>query len=351
LSPSPVVVVSGLNNPRQLSLVDGVELLIAEAGKGGDTQLGEGDDAFFVGTTGSISAVWFPQHAANTSPHRIVTGLMSGSGEDGSGAVGSDGVSARGVGGPLYIQETWAPPDVLPGPLGSTQDGRLLVARHGALRSVADITAFEAANDPDGQGFNSDPYAVLALPGGELVADAAANAVLWVDRRGHVSIFHVFPNVTSGDCASQEDPPGFPGCNYVPTSLATDRWGNVYVGGLSSETPGEAQVVKLDRSGQHVLRIWSGFTMVTGVAVGHDGALYVSQLFAEETAPIADGAAGVLTKIDSSGTRTNMDVPFPAGVAVDKSNNVYVSALSLSPDTGVGIPGIDTSGQVWRVRF
>jgi len=46
-----------------------------------------------------------------------------------------------------------------------------------------------------------------------------------------------------------------------------------------------------------------------------------------------------------------MDVPFPAGVAVDKSNNVYVSALSLSPDTGVGIPGIDTSGQVWRVRF
>jgi hypothetical protein len=48
--------------------------------------------------------------------------------------------------------------------------------------------------------------------------------------------------------------------------------------------------------------------------------------------------------------RTNMDVPFPAGVAVDKTNNVYVSTLSLSPDTGVGIPGIDTSGQVWRVR-
>jgi hypothetical protein len=66
---------------------------------------------------------------------------------------------------------------------------------------------------------------------------------------------------------------------------------------------------------------------------------------------LAPGAQGVLTKIAPNGTRTNMDVPFPAGVAVDTWNNVYVSAFAISPDGGLGIPGLDTSGQVWRVRF
>src|SRR5262249_34109937 len=151
---------------------------------------------------------------------------------------------------------------------------------------------------------------------------AAANDVLFVDMRGHIQVFHVFPNVTSGACAGQNDPsPAFPGCNYVPTSLATDRWGNVYVGGLSSLTPGEAQVVKLDPRG-HVLRVWGGFTAVSGLAVGPDGSLYVSQLFADEAALVVFGAQGVLTKISRTGDRTGMDVPFPAGLAVDRDNNV-----------------------------
>ena len=50
---------------------------------------------------------------------------------------------------------------------------------------------------------------------------------------------------------------------------------NVYVGGLSSLTPAEAQVIELDRSGQHVVRTRGGFTAVTGVAVADNGSLYV----------------------------------------------------------------------------
>jgi hypothetical protein len=43
-------------------------------------------------------------------------------------------------------------------------------------------------------------------------------------------------------------------------------------------------------------------------------------------------------------------MPFPSGVAVDACN-VYVSAFSILPGPGAGIPGVDTSGQVWRIRF
>jgi hypothetical protein len=352
-SKAPVVVVSGLNNPRQLSLVDGVELLVAEAGKGGTFELPGGgpEGPEFIGNTGSVSAVFFPQFVHGTSPHRIVTGLLSGAAQDGSGATGSDGVSARHLFGPIYVQETFFPPNLLPPSVDLKTVGALLKARpYGRVSPVANITAFETKHDPDGKGFDSDPYAVLALDNGELVADAAGNDVLRVDRWGHVSLFHVFPNVTTGACASQFDPtPQFPGCNFVPTSLATDRWGNVYVGGLSSLTPGEAQVVKLDPSGRHVLRRWLGFTAVTGVAVRDDGTLYVSQLFADEAHPVNPMIQGVLTKIGPNGSRTNLDVPFPAGIALDRFGNVFVSAFSIAPEGGLGVPG--TSGQVWRLRF
>jgi len=97
--------------------------------------------------------------------------------------------------------------------------------------------------------------------------------------------------------------------------------------------------------------VWGGFTTVSGVAVGLDGLLYVSQLFADEVAPLAPGAQGVLTKISRTGDRTDMDVPFTAGLAADHANNVYVSALSIAPEQGLGAPGVDSSGQVWRVRF
>jgi hypothetical protein len=59
---------------------------------------------------------------------------------------------------------------------------------------------------------------------------------------------------------------------------------------------------------------------------------------------------GVLTKVSGS-TRTDVDVPFPAGVAVDRWGTVFVSTFSIAPDTGFGVPDFDTSGQVWRLTF
>lgn len=341
----PQVVVSGLNNPRELAFAHHGTLLVAEAGKGGpggDQFPGEEGPAT-VGFTGSITAVSDARHATGQSPHRIVTGLMSTASPDGSGATGSDGV-ATGRHDRIYIQETYIPPAWLAG-MDTSQNGMLLTAQGGHVQPFADISGYEAANDPDGHGFDSDPYAVIPYEGGHLVADAAGNDVVWVSPHGYILLFHVFPNVTTGACASIEDPPGFPGCNFVPNALATDKWGNVYVGGLSSLTPGEAQVVELNRFGQ-VRKVWKGFTSVTGLAVRDDGTLYVSQLFAPEAAPPNPAIQGVVTTITRSGTRTNMDVPFPTGLAL-RGHNLFVSAFSIAPDTGLAGPG--TSGQVWRI--
>jgi hypothetical protein len=355
----PTVIARGLNNPRQLSLPVDAALLIAEAGRGGPTCQGEGEEATCVGDTGAVSVRFLPQRWGEFHTPRIIEGLLSAGGPDGTFAVGSDGVSTR-PGRPIFVQETFAPPDVLPAPLGG-QAGYLLAAKpFRDAEPFANVSEVELTTDPDGMGPDSNPYAVLALREKVLVADAAANTVFSVNRDGEVSVFHVFPNIVNdvtttptAEWPGYDPTPEFPGAHYVPTSLAEGPDGDVYVGGLASELPGQGTVTKLDRETGEVKQTWTGFSGVTGVAVGRDGALYVSQLFAPQAAPADPMIAGVLTKVSRDGTRTNKDVPFPAGVAVDSWNNVYVAAFSVAPDTGFpGTPeGVDTSGQVWRLRF
>ena len=347
---SPVVVVSGLNNPRGLALA-GNELVIAEAGTGGPITVTNPDGSQNgFGYTGSISAVSNPAHAAHTTPNRVITGLLSSAGvstspgqPEGSAASGADGVAAISPEGLAVLITTYSN---LPSSMAA-QAGKLLQP---SPLPAADITGYERANDPDGQGFDSNPYAVIAYRDGWLVADAAANTVLRVDRGGQVSLFHTFGNITDGPCAGQSDPsPAFPGCNFVPDALAVDRQGNIYVAGLGSLVPGAGQVVQLDPDGRQ-RAVWTGFNSPVGVAAGSDGSIYVSELFASPSTP-GSFIPGVLTRVDPAGQRTGIDVPLPAGVVVDQLGNVYVSAYSLSPAAGNGTPGADTSGQVWRIRF
>jgi hypothetical protein len=336
------VVAQGLDNPRQLSLVGNGQLYIAEAGSGGDTCLGEGEQVVCFGDSGAISQVLVPQFAENATPKRVVTGLFSNAGPDGSFATGADGVSAASA-SEIYIAISAGDPEGPQVP-GAAQAGKLL--RGGFLRpvtTVADIAAYETANDPDAQGVESNPYATLVIGGGTtLVADAAGNTVLAVDKRGNVSTFAVLPNITTGECEDRPNEGGTVGCDFVPTSLALGPDGGIYVGGLGSEVPGAGSVIKYSRSGQ-VLDTWTGFSNVTGVAVGKDGAVYVSQLFGPE---FFDGS---VVKVAPGGDRSSIDVPFPAGLAVDAQNNIYVAAYSVSTAEGSFGPG--TSGQVWRIRF
>ncbi len=344
----PTVVASGLNNPRQLSLAtgDGV-LLIAEAGKGGPGPCFTGEEGdTCLGATGRISAVFVPQFKHNARVLPVFTGLLSLASPDGSFAVGSDGVSGRTL-SDIYVQETAAPPDVPLADLPVDQSGQLL---HGGwlrgLTPVADIAGYEAANDPDHQGADSDPYAVLRVGDRVLVADAAGNDVLSVARDGTISTFAVFDNITTGLCAGIPNDAGTSGCDAVPTSLAVGPDGAIYVGGLGALTPGAGRVWKLDPKTGAIEQTWDNLTSVTGVAVGRDGTLYVSELMGA-----SPDAPGDVVRISTDGARTTQTVPFAAGLAVDRWNNVYVSAYSTSPDTGLGIPGVDSSGQVWRLRF
>jgi hypothetical protein len=322
----PVVVTRNLDNPRQLGLTSDRTLVIAESGRGGSDCVG----GTCVGTTGAVSIVRRPSKADGAVAERVVTGLLSEAGPSGNFAGGNDSVSARSL-NEIYVAKDVDIPAGITG-LPAEQSGKLLRAASGQSPTVvADIRAFEDANDPDGQGVESNPYAVLDLGNRVLVADAAGNDILAVDDSGRISVFAVLPNITGGACDSRANQGGnF--CDPVPTALTLSRDGDIIVGGLGSLVPNAGRVWEMDSRTGAIQNTWTGFTGVTGAAQDQAGNLYVSELR-------GGGGTGQVVFVPKNGERDALPVPSPAGVVVDQPGNVYVAANSTSAGTG----------QVWRL--
>jgi len=318
------VIAKGLDNPRQLSYDHG-RLYVAEAGRGGRKCLGQGPEGpTCIGLTAAVTKIFRDGDA--WKHHRLVDGLPSAAAPDGGFAVGLNGVSARH--GRVWGVETWAPPEAgVPTTPPWKKLGKLLSIDRGRAGIAADISAVELKYNPHRTAVDSNPYAVLALPDGrKIVADAAGNDLIEVSRNGRARPFTVFKDHDKHEA--------------VPTSMALGPDGNLYVGELNGEpTRPTARVWKVDPWTGKILGWKSGFGAITGIAFNDDGDLYVSQLF-----------AGVVTKV-SDGRRTNVKVPFPAGVAVDRRDGrVYVSAWSIADRDGTVLEGKKTpGGQVWRI--
>ncbi len=154
---------------------------------------------------------------------------------------GAAGVSAIGNDG------AWAVTGGLDPTTDSGQGVHLI--RRGASHLVANLFAFENANDPDGAGVDSNPFDVASLgKGGALVVDSGGNTLLHVDRKGGVGVVAVFPDQlvsTANIKALAQCPDPLPGFEFacdlpdaipaqsVPTSVAIGPDGYYYVGELT----------------------------------------------------------------------------------------------------------------------
>jgi hypothetical protein len=104
----------------------------------------------------------------------------------------------------------------------SSSDGWVHLPASGGWRPVADITAYEFAANPGGGPLGSNPYGLLAEPGSRVVADAGANALLRVAANGAVSTLAVFPSRPQGRST-----------DAVPTAVAVGPDGAYYVSELT----------------------------------------------------------------------------------------------------------------------
>ena len=184
---------------------------------------------------------------------------------------------------------------------------------------------------------DSHPYQVASLPGDAwAVADAAGNAILRVNRRGHVSTLALLPPQPLTFTQEQADAMGAPECivgvtyafEPVPTDVERGPNGSLYVstlpGGPEDPSLGaRGSVYKISRNG-NVRRMATGFLGATNLAVTPRGVVYVSELF-----------AGQITRVGRGGARRQaVAVDSPVAVEVTRSH-LYVGVLgNLDFETG-----------------
>jgi hypothetical protein len=209
--------------------------------------------------------------------------------------------------------------------LGSGMSANL--ARFAARHPQATATLGGAPGETT---FDSDPYSVVAYRSGFAVTDAAANDLLYVSSRGRISVLARFPTHLETAPAGVLGPAAVPiHAQAVPTSVAVGPDGALYVGLLRGipSTPGTADIYRVVPG--HAARVWaSGLTAVTAIAFGPAGRLLVTEL---STGGLLSppSVPGALLRISTNGkhvTRLPVSGLFdPTGVAVTHNGTIYVT--------------------------
>ena len=206
---------------------------------------------------------------------------------------------------------------------GITASGLDIIGPRGTVK--VDTLAYERANNPDAKityGFanpalpmdqpeapaqyrgliDSHAYSVAAYGKKFVVADAGANALWLVDRKGNISTIAVLPRhrfrVTQAAADSQDLPDCAVGKIYnfeaVPTDVEVGKDGWLYVttlpGGPEDPSLGaRGRVYRVNpKTGKHQL-IARGFAGATNLALGKRGEIYVTELFGDRISVIKHG--------------------------------------------------------------
>jgi hypothetical protein len=273
-SPDPraTVMMCGLDNPRGLAFGPEGSLYVAEAGRGG---LGVSAPECFAGGSRCYGATGAISRLSNGVQERVATGLPSHANVHGIQAIGPTDIALVGV---LYVtiglQQRPAVREQHPFLADFARLVQLLPT--GGWRSIADLGTYEAEHDPDRVFFknprpDSNPFGLLAAPTGRafLVADAGGNSLLHVAANGEISTYAVFEPHLEG--TRRRD--------TVPTSVVLGPDGAYYVGELTAFPPttGAANIYRLDTAGAAPDVCLTGFTLTIDIAFDNSGNLYVLQ--------------------------------------------------------------------------
>lgn len=321
-------IVSGLDNPRDLTFTSDGKLYVAEAGHGGTLCLDPSDCAGF---TSKISRVWISQHKVQ----RVVTGLFSIAGKDGSGATGVDGISAVGAnsihgimtGAPQFIPPSGVPAGFAA--MARNQLGRVVLASTNGSRSFGGnvgsrsfIWTSNHQNLVPGQFPDANPYGILADGSTDWVVDAGANTINKVTG-GRVQVVKFIPNPTASDA--------------VPTCIDRGPDGALYIGELTGggNPPGSASVWRFVPSTGQLTKWATGLTTITGCGFGRNGVFYATE-FSTKGLDNATPGTGAVVRVPAHSSHPVTVIgglSFPGGFAAGSDGSIYVSNWSVAPST------------------
>lgn len=331
------VIATGLNNPRGLDFSPNGALYVAEAGTGGDGPVVQGAEGpVHFGLSGSITRIFKGEQV------RVVEGLPSTADEAGFGAIGPSDVSFEQFGRARVTIGLGLDPAVRDafGAAGVSLGGLFQLNQNGTLKWIADLAAFEAIADADGLGPNSNPNGVLAAKaGGTYVADAGANALLHVTASGEVSIVAVFPNRLADTPPFLPQPPFPPQIpmQTVPTNVVWGPDGALYVSELTGFPfpSGEARIYRVvPGSAPEVYA--DGFTNIIDLEFDASGNLYVLEI--DRNGLLDPEVGGRLARINvadgSVDTIASDGLVMPGGIAIGPDGAIYVTNFGTVPGGG-----------------
>ncbi len=328
-------VVSGLDNPRDLTWASG-KLYVAEAGNGGSTCFtvpGEGSQC--VGFTSAVTRIDIAGH----KKHRVLSGLFSIAGPDGSAATGVDGLSSRGS--TLYGIETGSSLSIPPGlPVPAAviskvkkQIGRLIVGHTWggwkATANMGDRDYVWSSNHKKfvpGQFPDANPYGVMATGSSILAVDAGSNTLDRISPQNVVHVLRFIPNPPASDS--------------VPTCLDRGPDGAIYIGELTGggNAPGASSVWRYVPQTNSLTKWATGLTAVTGCGFDRNGRFYAVEFSANGLDNAAPGT-GWVVRVPAHSTKP---VPvigglsFPGGFAAANDGSLYVSNWSIATSNPAG---------------
>jgi hypothetical protein len=315
------VAAGGLINPRGFVFDESGNLLVAEAGTGGEQPATEPvpppTGPHSGGPTGRVARI------TDGCPIPLVEGLSSA--RSAAGETIGPAALAQMSGRLLLLSAGGGPahgnPDSAAGVYDITDGAPVLLADLGAW-----LRANPVANppvddlDPDGSWY-------------DMVADPAGGAV-WISESNHEQILRVGldGSIVRVVDLSAED--------LVPTALAVGSDGSLYVGHLTSApfTAGTATVIRVLPDGT-TETVWTGLTMITGLAIGPEGELYAAQLSEGRDRPpfFVTGTGRIVrqTGIDS-GEEVVTQLNFPTHIEFGPDGALYVSLPAVGGDSGSG---------------
>jgi len=316
---SPVVVVSGLVNPRGFTWSADGTLVIGLAGNGGDQEgiWAGGPSGIFGGPSASIVRV------EGGCPVTVASGLPSGNYRAADWVWGVMDVAF--LDGQLYALVGGGGED-----LGNptAPSGVYRVGEDGSTTLVANLSSWlgdvppkEAAPD-----YNSD---------GSLFDMEAGAGVLWISEAVGGRILKVTPDGTIALVADLSEG------HRVPTGIALAPDGGAYVGFETAApwTDGSSLVVHVAEDGT-VTEAWTGLTAVTDLVLGPDGLLYAAEMATGNTADeigIHPGTGRIVRQQGADGLEVvaaGLDFPSYLGFAPDGS--LYVGSPAIGADAGEG---------------
>ncbi len=260
---------------------------------------------------------------------------------------------------PVGTGTMWATTGPVTGPPTTDAGQGLHIIGKGRKEMVANLFAFESANNPDGADVDSNPYSVLATNSRfAVVADAGANDLLRVDNKGNIEVMAIFPseivsteNIKDLACPESENICNLPEmmpAQPVPTTVVMGPDGYYYVGELKGfpAPTGESNIWKISPNASEAMCGTSqdcvkafdgGFTSIIDLAFDENGILYVAELDAQSwyAVEFLDSFAGGNIKACNPETMEceviATGIPILTAITFDKDGRLWATQNALIP--------------------